>query len=262
MIRLENIHIHFNKGTILECHALKGISANIQTGTFVTLIGSNGAGKSTLLNAIAGDIFVSQGHIFVDDKNITKYPPHKRAKNIARVFQDPMMGTCSELSIAENLSLAFARGKRHGLNLALNKSRTQLFQEKLRALNLGLETRLDEPMKSLSGGQRQCISLVMATLQPMSVLLLDEHTAALDPKTAAFVLELTQNIVETLNLTVIMVTHSMRQALDYGTRLLMLHEGRIVIDLDQTQKQNMDVQDLINLFSKTHHALDDDSLLL
>lgn len=263
MIQIENLHVWFGRGTPLENHALRGLSLEIPKGQFITVIGSNGAGKSTLLNSLAGEIEVSDGSIRIDGADITHLPPHKRAHRVARVFQNPMAGTCENLTIEENLALAIRRGRSRLLRPALRKSDISVFRDRLASLNLGLENRLKDRMGLLSGGQRQAVSLLMATLVPSDVLLLDEHTAALDPKTAAFVIELTRRIVEEQKLTAMMVTHSMRQALDVGDRTLMLHGGQIAFDVSGEERAGLDVPDLLALFSRRQgETLSDDSLLL
>ncbi|QEN89182.1 ABC transporter ATP-binding protein [Labrys sp. KNU-23] len=263
MIEIKDIHVTFGRGTPLENRALRGLSLTIPTGQFLTVIGSNGAGKSTLLNVLSGDAPAERGRIVIEGVDVLRWPTPRRAKLIARVFQDPMAGTCERLSIEENMALAFARGRSRGLGTSLNGSRRALFRDKLSILGLGLENRLGDSMGLLSGGQRQAVSLLMATLTGMKILLLDEHTAALDPRTADFVLELTRKIVEEQQLTALMVTHSMRHALDYGTRTVMLHEGQVAFDLDAEHRKGLDVPDLLKLFSKVRgEQLDDDSLLL
>ena len=263
MLRAENLKLTFNPGTPIENRALRGLSLEIPAGQFVAVIGSNGAGKSTFLNAVSGDLMVDTGRIMIDDVDVTRKPAWDRAHLVARVFQDPMAGTCEALTIEENMALAMARGSRRGFRPALNKSSRELFRDKLRLLNLGLENRLTDRIGLLSGGQRQAVSLLMASLQPSRILLLDEHTAALDPKTAAFVLELTARIVEESKLTTMMVTHSMRQALDYGQRTVMLHQGQVVLDVSGDQRKGLDVPDLLKMFEQTRYEqLDDDALLL
>ncbi|WLQ17327.1 ABC transporter ATP-binding protein [Hahella aquimaris] len=263
MIQVSNLHVCFGRGTPLEVYALRGVDLTIPQGQFVTVIGSNGAGKSTLLNAIAGEIQPESGKIVIGHQDVTQAPTHKRAKNVARVFQDPKRGTCETLTLEENLALALARGKRRGLRPAIKSVDNKRFKELVARLGLGLEDRLGDQIGLLSGGQRQAMSLLMATLQPIEILLLDEHTAALDPKTAAFVLELTAEIVEREKLTVLMVTHSMQQALDYGDRTLMLHEGKIIFDIEGEQRQSTTIPDLLKLFeTKSGRGLADDSLLL
>jgi len=263
MIEIKNLTVTFNSGTPMETRALQGLDLEIPGGQFVTVIGSNGAGKSTLLNALTGDVRPERGSVTVGGTNVTGWPAPARAGLIARVFQDPLAGSCEALSIEENMALAAARGRARGLSRALNAPVREQFREKLRQLGLGLEARLADRMGLLSGGQRQAVSLLMATLRPMKVLLLDEHTAALDPKTAQFVLELTDTIVSAQRLTTLMVTHSMRQALDHGSRTVMLHEGRIAFDVAGKVRQGLDVPDLLALFSRGQgRALADDSLLL
>ena len=265
MISCKNLHVTFNHGLATEKKALRGIDLIIPSGEFVTVIGSNGAGKSTLLNTIAGDIEATSGDIFFNDRNVTDIPATGRTKDIARVFQDPLAGTCGDLTVEENMSLAYGRGKKTSLSLAINNDLRKLFQEQLSRLNLGLEDRLNSQMGLLSGGQRQSISLLMSALQPSSILLLDEHTAALDPKTAALIMDISSQIIKEKSLTVMMVTHSMRQALDHGTRTIMLHEGKIIFDLDGEDRSKYEVKDLLNLFALAKNdgeELDDDKLLL
>lgn len=263
MLRANNLKITFNPGTPIETRALQGMSLEIPTGQFVTVIGSNGAGKSTFLNAISGDLKVDSGTIEIDGKDVTRQAAWDRANLVARVFQDPMTGTCEALTIEENMALAMARGKRRGFGFAVNRALRERFRDKLRLLNLGLENRLTDRIGLLSGGQRQAVSLLMASLQPSRILLLDEHTAALDPKTAAFVLELTARIVEESQLTTMMVTHSMRQALDYGQRTVMLHQGRVVLDVSGDERAGLDVPDLLKMFERTRgETVSDDALLL
>ena len=263
MLIARQLHITFNPGTPIENRALRGIDLHIPQGQFVTVIGSNGAGKSTFLNAISGDLLVDRGSIHIDGVDVTRRTAWQRSELVARVFQDPMAGTCEGLTIEENMALAWKRGERRGLGLTLNRALREQFREKLSILGLGLENRLADRMGLLSGGQRQAVSLLMAALKPSRILLLDEHTAALDPKTAAFVLELTAKIVESEKLTAMMVTHSMRQALDYGTRTVMLHEGRVILDVSGPERKGMSVEDLLHMFERTRgEKLDDDKLLL
>ncbi len=263
MMRAQNLRLTFNPGTPIENPALRGMSLHIKAGEFVTVIGSNGAGKSTFLNAVSGDLHVDDGQILINGEDVTRQSAHQRAHLVARVFQDPMAGTCEALSIEENLALAYGRSRKRGLRAALNKHNRELFREKLSILKLGLENRLTDRMGLLSGGQRQAVSLLMASLQPSKILLLDEHTAALDPKTAAFVLELTDRIVQEGQLTAMMVTHSMRQALDHGHRTVMLHQGQVVLDVAGEQRAKMDVPDLLRMFEQTRgEQITDDALLL
>lgn len=262
MIAVDDLHIMFNWGTPLENHALRGVSLTIPKGQFVTVIGSNGAGKSTLLNAIAGETPSHKGSIYLDGNDITSLPVHKRAPQIARVFQDPLMGTCEDLTIEENLALAQARTKTRTLTRAAKSEYQERFMDKLKTLQLGLELRLNDKVGLLSGGQRQAVSLLMASLNPMKLLLLDEHTAALDPKTAQFILELTEQIVEEQQLTALMVTHSMKQALSIGDRTIMLHQGNIALDVEGELRKSMTTNDLLEQFQKNHEQIDDDALLL
>ncbi len=263
MIRVENLRVVFNRGTPLEKTAIERIDLALQKGEFVSVIGSNGAGKSTLLAAIAGDVAPTSGRIAINDTDVTNWPPARRATRVARVFQDPLAGSCAELTIAENLAIASARGTRRGLHAALDAKRQELFRSRARELGLGLETRLNDRMGLLSGGQRQALALVMATLAPCDVLLLDEHTAALDPGMAEFVSGLTARLIAAHGLTTLMVTHSMRQALDLGTRTIMLHEGRIIFDVSGEERAGLGVDDLVAMFRRVRggEALDDDSLV-
>lgn len=263
MIELSGIEVAFGRGTVLEAKALRGLDLAIPAGQFVSVIGSNGAGKSTLLNVLAGTVTPSAGRIGIDGTDVTPWPAAARARHLARVFQDPLGGTCATLTIEENLALAEARGRGRGLALAVAPARRARWRERLAGLNLGLENRLGDRMGLLSGGQRQAVALLMATLAPSKILLLDEHTAALDPRTAEFVMELTTRLVAELRLTTLMVTHSMQQAIAHGDRLLMLHEGRIVLDVAAEQKARLHVEDLLAEFRRSRGAeLDDDALLL
>jgi putative ABC transport system ATP-binding protein len=259
MISLENIRVTFFSQTPIEKKALRGMTLSLKKGEFTTLVGSNGAGKSTLMSVIAGELLPDQGSIRIQEKDVTRYNANQRSIWISRVFQDPLAGSCGDLTIAENLALAKKRGSRFGLQPALSKDTHEELRAALADLNLNLETRMDTPMKLLSGGQRQAVSLLMATLSPLSILLLDEHTAALDPKTAESIMELTEKIIREKNLTAIMVTHSLQHALQYGTRTVMLHEGRILSDLNNETRRTMTVKDLLDQFGKT---LDNDRLLL
>ncbi|WP_239324035.1 ABC transporter ATP-binding protein [Snodgrassella gandavensis] len=263
MMRADDLRLTFNAGTPIENPALRGMSLSIADGEFVTVIGSNGAGKSTFLNAISGDILVDSGSISINNKDVTNEPAYKRAPLVARVFQDPLAGTCEALTIEENMALALRRGNGRGLRAAIKRQYRELFREKLAMLNLGLENRLSDRIGLLSGGQRQAVSLLMASLQGSKILLLDEHTAALDPKTAAFVLELTDRIVRENKLTAMMVTHSMQQALDHGSRTVMLHQGQVVLDVAGDKRAGMSVTDLLKMFEHTQgEKVTDDALLL
>ncbi|MEO1402921.1 MAG: ABC transporter ATP-binding protein [Cyanobacteria bacterium J06635_1] len=262
MLSLSDIHVTFNPGTPLAKLALRGIDLTIPAGQFITVIGSNGSGKSTLLNVVSGDIRPHQGRIKIEEKDVTDWVAAGRAAMVARVFQNPLAGSCADLTIEENLVLAFKRGHSRGLKPALNRRLREQFRARLADLGLGLENRLRDRMGLLSGGQRQAVSLVMATLAPTKILLLDEHTAALDPKTAAFILELTQALVAEQKITTLMVTHSMAQALDFGERTLMLHEGRIALDIVGAERANLQVSDLLERFASQKKAISDDALLL
>ena len=263
MIEIRALHVTFHPGTPLEPPALRGIDHTIPTGQFLTVIGGNGAGKSTLLNALAGEAPVTRGSIAVDDQDVTRWSVARRAPGVARVFQDPLAGTCGELTVEENLALASARGQRRGLRAACRRDRRAAFREALARLGLGLEHRLADRMNRLSGGQRQAVSLLMATLQPMKILLLDEHTAALDPRMAALVLGLTRTLVAERRLTALMVTHRLHQALDVGDRTVMLHQGRIAFDIAGPDRARLDVPDLLRRFeTATGEAATDGELLL
>ncbi len=263
MLSAQDLHITFNPGTPIETRALRGMSLEIPAGQFVTVIGSNGAGKSTFLNAISGDLGVDSGRIAIDGLDVTRQPVWSRAQRVARVFQDPMAGTCEDLTIEENMALAQQRGTRRGLRGAVKASERAMYRERLATLGLGLENRLTDRIGLLSGGQRQAVSLLMAALQPSRILLLDEHTAALDPRTADFVLQLTSRIVAENQLTTMMVTHSMRQALDVGQRTVMLHQGQVVLDVAGEERARMDVPDLLQMFERVRgEKLADDALLL
>ncbi len=262
-LTLTDIHKSFEVGTVNEHHVLRGVNLTLNEGDFVTVIGGNGAGKSTLLNCIAGNIPVDSGKIFLEDMDITNLKTEKRAAHIGRVFQDPRMGTATRLSIEENLSIAYSRGKKRGLSLGVTDSQREEFKKQLVRLELGLEERLKKEVGLLSGGQRQALTLLMATLVKPKLLLLDEHTAALDPKASQSVLSLTNKMVHEDQLTTLMITHNMEDAIKYGNRLVMLHEGKIVVDINQEQKEGLKVQDLMDLFQKNSgQALTDDALIL
>ncbi len=250
MLELKNISKTFFPGTVNEKLALDNISLTLNDGDFVTVIGSNGAGKSTMLNVIAGVFAPDQGQIIIDGKDITHMKEYKRAAFLGRVFQDPMMGTAANMQLEENLSLAYRRGKRRTLHWAITKAERQEYKEMLRELELGLETRLTTRVGLLSGGQRQAVTLLMATMNKPELLLLDEHTAALDPKTADKVLFLTDMFVSEGNLTTIMITHNMRDAIAHGNRLIMMNGGRIIFDVSGEEKKNLTVEMLLEQFSK------------
>jgi putative ABC transport system ATP-binding protein len=248
MIELKDINVIFNKGTKLENHVLKNINLKVLDGQFVTIIGGNGAGKSTLMNVLAGDIAPSSGKIFIDNVEVTNMQAHARAALVARVFQDPMIGTFADLTLEENMSTAGKRGASRGLTPALNKDLKAKFKTHLSELEIDLETRLKDKASSLSGGQRQALSLVMATLQESKILLLDEHTSALDPKIGQIIMDLTDKIIKKQRLTALMITHSMTQALDYGNRTIMMYHGEIVRDMIGTARTSLSPSDLIKYF--------------
>lgn len=250
MLELKNVKKTFNKGTINEKKALNGVDLKMEPGDFITVIGGNGAGKSTMLNMIAGVYPIDSGAVIVDGKNITRQPDYKRAAYLGRVFQDPMMGTATDMEIEENLAMAYRRGKRRGLGWGVTRSEKEIYKEALKMLDLGLEDRMSSKVGLLSGGQRQALTLLMATLQKPKVLLLDEHTAALDPKTAAKVLELTDELVQKNQLTTLMITHNMKDAIRMGNRLVMMHEGRIIYDVRGEEKKNLKVADLLAKFEE------------
>ena len=263
MLKIENISKTFYSGTINEKKALRGLSLELQDGDFVTVIGGNGAGKSTLLNCVAGALPVDAGRILIDGVDVTHLPEYKRAKYIGRVFQDPMMGTAGTMQIDENLALAARRGKRRTLRSMMSRKEKEDYRRQLEMLDLGLENRLTAKVGLLSGGQRQARTRLMAALQKPRLLLLDEHTAALDPKTAAKVLETTQRIVEQNHLTTMMIPHNMRDAIAYGNRLIMLYDGRIVVDVSGEEKKKLTVEQLLQLFSQASGSDEvDDKLVL
>ena len=250
MLEIQNIHKTFNPGTINEKVALNGVNLNLNPGDFVTIIGGNGAGKSTTLNAIAGVWSVDEGKIIIDGVDITKLSEHKRALYLGRVFQDPMTGTAATMSIEENMAIAARRGERRGLGWGITKKERERYKEALKELNLGLEDRLSSKVGLLSGGQRQAITLLMASLKKPKLLLLDEHTAALDPKTAAKVLAISDKIIQEHQLTAMMVTHNMKDAIAHGNRLIMMHEGKIIYDVSGEEKKNLKVADLLAKFEE------------
>ena len=250
MLEVKNIYKTFNAGTVNEKTALRGVSLHLHPGDFVTVIGGNGAGKSTLLNAVAGTWPVDEGSITINGVDVTHLPEYKRAKYIGRVFQDPMMGTAPNMQIEENLALASRRGQRRTLRIGITREDRENYRAVLKELGLGLEDRMTSKVGLLSGGQRQALTLLMASLEKPEVLLLDEHTAALDPKTAAKVLDATEKIVSRDNLTTLMITHNMRDAIAYGNRLIMMYDGRIVVDVSGEAKKKLTVEQLLDLFSK------------
>ncbi|RTK93532.1 MAG: ATP-binding cassette domain-containing protein [Rickettsiales bacterium] len=248
MIEIKNLNVVFNKDTKIENHVLKNINLKILDGQFVTIIGGNGAGKSTLMNIISGNIKPNTGQIFIDDVDVTKMSVEKRSALVSRVFQDPRIGTFADLTIEENMSIAYKRGKIRSLALSLNTSLQSHFQEALSEIEIGLENRLKDKVSSLSGGQRQALSLIMATLLGSKILLLDEHTAALDPKIAKRIMQLTAKIIKKHNLTALMITHSMTQALEYGDRTIMMYNGEIVRDMQGNERGELSASDLVKYF--------------
>ena len=250
MLDINQISKTFNAGTVNEKRALNGLDLHLAEGDFVTVIGGNGAGKSTMLNAIAGTWFVDAGSILIDGVDVTRLSEHRRAKYLGRVFQDPMTGTAASMQIEENLALAARRGKCRGLKIGITAKERESYKEQLKILGLGLENRLTTHVGLLSGGQRQALTLLMATLEKPKLLLLDEHTAALDPKTASKVLEVTDRIVERDGLTTIMITHNMKDAIAHGNRLVMMHEGHIIYDVAGEEKKKLTVPDLLHKFEE------------
>ena len=251
MLELINVQKTFNAGTINEKRALCGVNLHLSPGDFVTIIGGNGAGKSTTLNAIAGVWPIDEGDIIIDGVHVKKLTEHKRAKYLGRVFQDPMTGTAATMEIQENLAIAARRGKRRTLRWGISRKEKEQYREMLKILDLGLEDRMTAKVGLLSGGQRQALTLLMAAVQKPKLLLLDEHTAALDPKTAAKVLDITQKLIDENNLTAMMVTHNMKDAIAYGNRLIMMHEGRIIFDVSGEEKKSLTVDALVKKFSQT-----------
>ncbi len=263
MLKLEHISKTFNKGTINEKKALCGLNLHLKPGDFVTVIGGNGAGKSTMLNAVAGVWPVDEGRIILDGKDITALPEHKRAGLIGRVFQDPMMGTAPNMQVEENLALALRRGQRRGLRWGVTAEEKEQYRELLKPLGLGLEDRMSAKVGLLSGGQRQALTLLMASLKKPKLLLLDEHTAALDPATAGKVLELSDKIVEDDNLTAMMITHNMSDAIRHGNRLIMMNEGNVILDISGEEKQHLTKHELMDMFASLSGVqIDNDQVLL
>ncbi len=258
MVVIQNLRKIFNRNTIDEKAAIDGVGLEVKRGEFVTVIGSNGAGKTTLLNLLAGTYLADEGRIFIDDKEVTLLPEHRRAKYLGRIFQNPLMGTASSMTIEENLSMAELRGARRGLSWGVTKRQRDRYRGLLKTLELGLETRLSDHVSLLSGGQRQCLTLLMATLSLPKLLLLDEHTASLDPKTAEKVIDLTSRIVRENRLTTIMVTHNMLQAINFGDRMIMLHEGKIQFDVKDDEKSRLTVEEVVRRFGE---KLEDETLL-
>lgn len=262
MLKLENVNITFNANTVNERKALQNVNLNVESGDFVTVIGSNGAGKSTLMNAISGSYEIDSGRIFIDGKNITNLKEHKRAKFIGRLFQDPLRGTAPNMTIEENLGLAYSRGKRRSLALGIKKKDLNIFREKLSELDLGLEDRMKTPVGLLSGGQRQALTLLMATIVTPKLLLLDEHTAALDPKTAEKVMEITDKIIKENNLTTLMITHNIPNALYYGNKTIVMSQGKMLLSIQGEERKNMTVEKLMKLYSDNADDVMSDKMIL
>ncbi|WP_240374811.1 ABC transporter ATP-binding protein [Bacillus piscicola] len=250
MLQLNQVFLTFNEGTMDEKKALQDVHLDLKRGDFLTIIGSNGAGKSTLMNIISGSLVPDTGNVLIDGSPVTHLQEYKRAQLIGRVFQDPMAGTAPSMTIEENLAMAWSRNKKRGLKPGVSKKRKELFKEHLESLNLGLEDRLTAKVGLLSGGERQALSLLMATFTEPKILLLDEHTAALDPSRAELITSLTAEIVDKFQLTTLMVTHNMQQALDLGNRLIMMDKGQIIFDVDETEKQNLTIEKLLNEFQR------------
>jgi putative ABC transport system ATP-binding protein len=263
MLKISNITKTFSKNTANEHTAIDDLSLYLQEGDFVTVIGSNGAGKSTLMNAISGSFWIDKGNIKLDGKDITYMKEHKRAKSIGRLFQDPMKGTAPDLTIEENLALSYSGSRRHNFNLAIKKQDRDYFRSALEEFDMGLENRLKNKMGLLSGGQRQAVTLLMSSIASPKLLLLDEHTAALDPAAAKKVLNITRNTVKKNNLTTLMITHNIKSALKVGNRTIMMNAGKIILDISGEERDNMTVQELVKMYSiKSHKELDNDRMLL
>lgn len=250
MLELKGIHKYYNPGTVNEMCLFRGFDLKIEQGEFLSVVGSNGSGKTSMLNIICGSIPAESGQILMGGKDITKEKEFQRNARIGRVYQNPAMGTCPTMTILENMSLADNKGKIYGLGRGTNKARIEFYREQLKQLNLGLEDKLDVKVGALSGGQRQAMALLMSTMTPIKFLILDEHTAALDPKTAELIMELTDKIVKEKNLTTIMVTHNLRYAVEYGNRLIMMHEGNVILDKKDEEKKQISVEDILTLFNE------------
>lgn len=250
MLELKGIHKYYNPGTVNEMCLFRGFDLKIEQGEFLSVVGSNGSGKTSMLNIICGSIPAGSGQILMGGKDITKEKEFQRNARIGRVYQNPAMGTCPTMTILENMSLADNKGKIYGLGRGTNKARIEFYREQLKQLNLGLEDKLDVKVGALSGGQRQAMALLMSTMTPIEFLILDEHTAALDPKTAELIMELTDKIVKEKNLTTIMVTHNLRYAVEYGNRLIMMHEGNVILDKKDEEKKQISVEDILTLFNE------------
>ena len=258
MLELININKNYNPGSVNELCLFKDFNLTVKDGEFVSVVGSNGSGKTSMLNIICGSIAVDSGRILIHGEDITKQKDYIRQRRIGRVYQDPSKGTCPSMTILENMSIAENKGKPYNLGRGVNKAKLETYREMLRPLNLGLEDKMGVQVGSLSGGQRQALALLMATMTPIDFLILDEHTAALDPKTAEIIMELTDQVVKEKKVTTIMVTHNLRYAVEYGNRLIMMHEGRVVVDVKGEQKKELTIQSLLELFEKASGAEFDD----
>ena len=250
MLELNHIHKYYNAGTVNEMCLFNNFNFKVEDGEFVAVVGSNGSGKTSMLNIICGSIPIDEGAVLINGTNITNMPEYRRMNKIGRVFQNPSMGTCPSMTILENMAMAENKGKAYNLGKGVNKKREDAYRELLRPLNLGLEDKLHVKVGALSGGQRQAMSLLMSTMTPLDFLILDEHTAALDPKTAEINMRLTDQIVREKNLTSIMVTHNLRYAIEYGTRIVMMHQGKVILDKKGEEKKNMNVDDVLDLFNE------------
>lgn len=262
MLRLDNVSVTFNPNTVNERKALKNINLKLDSGDFVTVIGSNGSGKSTLMNAVCGSCKIDSGRIFIGDKNITYAKEHKRARLIGRLFQDPLKGTAPNMTIEENLGLAYSRGKKRSLSIGISKKDLKLFREKLAELDIGLEDRMKTPVGLLSGGQRQALTLLMATIVTPKLLLLDEHTAALDPVTADKVMSITEKIVKENNITTLMITHNVSNALEYGNKTLVLSQGNILAYIEGDERANMSISKIMEIYAASSGDNLTDKMLL
>lgn len=250
MLELKHIHKYYNPGTVNEMCLFQDFNFKVEEGEFVSVVGSNGSGKTSMLNIVCGSIDIDSGSIFINDRDITNLTEYKRLEKIGRVFQNPALGTCPSMTIMENMSLADNKGKSYNLGFCVRKKRKEIYQEMLRPLNLGLEDKMDVKVGALSGGQRQAMALLMSTMTPIDFLILDEHTAALDPKTAEINMQLTDKIVKEKNLTSIMVTHNLRYALEYGNRIVMMHQGNIILDKRGKEKEELSIEDVLELFNE------------